>query len=138
MAGLGGQLSCPGWAASSLPLRRRREQGLCIHQVLWEWVPRAFGHSGLQYVFWCPWGRGPCTQHRDHRWAEEQEARFPTWFGERHHTGEVAPGWPQRAAERPALVKTLTGTTELSQPHLCLGATLSCHLHPPFSGSPGS
>lgn len=43
MAGLGGQLSCPGRAASSLPLRRRREQGLCIRQVLWEWVQGLLG-----------------------------------------------------------------------------------------------
>lgn len=144
MAGLGGHLSRPGWVASSLPFCRRREQGLCIRRVLWEWVPRAFRYPGLQYVLWCPWGsnwcpwgKGPRTQHRDHRWAEEQEARSPTWFGERHHTGEVAPGWPQWAAERTASVKTFTGTTKLSQPHLHLGATLFCHLHPLLSGSPG-
>lgn len=114
MVELGVHLSHPGRAASSPPLQGRQEGGFASAGCQ---VPKAYRCSGPQHVWWyprgpkwSPWGRGLCTQHRDHRRAEDQEVTSPTWFGERHHTGEVAPRWPQRAAERTASVKASTGT----------------------------
>lgn len=119
----------PSRVGSLLPATPQEvRRGLCISRVLREWAPRAFGCSGLLYVLWCPWGpnwspwgRGPCTQHGDHGQGEEQEARSPTWFGEWHHTGEVTPGWPQRAAERTSSVKASTGPLNWANHAYALG-----------------
>lgn len=131
-AGLGGQPCQPGQVAPALLPCRRREGGFATAGCCGN------GGQGLSGALSCstfcggPGEGDPGPQHRGHWQAEEPEARCPTWLGERHHTGEVAPGRPQRAAERISSVKASMGTP---QPCLHPGAAPS-HPSPPAPSHP--
>lgn len=129
-AGLGGRPCRPGQVAPALPPCRRQEGGFASARSCRHGCQGLSGALSRSMFCGAPGEGDPAPQHRGHWQAEEPEARCPTWLGERHHTGEVAPGRPQRAAERISLVKASTGTPKPGQPCLRPGATPS-HPHPP-------
>lgn len=57
---------------------------------------------------------------------ERGRTRSPTWLGERHHTGEVAPGWPQWAAERTGSDESTRSRNWIWGPQIRPGATVLC------------